>query len=837
MSLTEQLMKFYISEGNLDSICVSSVNAVPDTVSASTFSDHLGKISRELNPIVTESYNIHPDMPSMGVAVTIIFAVLIAGLIIAICCLCSKKLQNCLLGRIFWGCFIIIFGLGIMVYDIGMYTQSWVSLITNIPMAIVHSVGMFLLSSDVSEIQEKFHHNVLFMGCFSAIHALAAVFSFILIIKFFGFNLEQRFKIWKFRWLSKKHYELFIFWGFNDATRTLITDINSHYKSINQEDKYKIIVVRTGDENESDASGLNKLLHYFSANDTEIDTLRELKCMYLATNAVANKVNPQLCNNGASVILPDILGKEMHLWLLRKLIKKRACGTLHLLLLSENAEENLHTASLLANDELIHSVEVRSNITRVTDVKIYCHARYNTVHRVIEDELAFSRLSVNVIDSSHISVEELKNKPEVLPVNFVEVKEDATVDSEFHALVVGFSEVGQDITRFLYEFGAFVRAGSTSDDVRRSPFHLDVVDSKMENLAGTFVANSPGIPISLPYLKGRYKSHAPISLHSMNCNSAEFYLKIEERIKYLNYIVIATEDDELNISCAVRIFRLATRYRTDNLEKLCILVRIHNDDDGHFRRIAVHYNCLWKAYLKRDENNYNTEVMRRADVRLPIYIFGEDIKTYTFRNIIDNRFEKEAASFYKKYEETSGNEIKLDNDIEAMIAHVPEEMKHWERRRIKFLQLKPNLKKYSTTLQNILRLRRDMGQDFANSQHISTKILLADKALEKLETSIDWTSLERRDYVNYFEKETDRPVDEPYKKILDTLAQTEHLRWNASHELLGYVRDEVKDDVRLKHKCIVAWQNLENDTTRGFDYNVADVSFTIHKDKNNTNSI
>ena len=66
-------------------------------------------------------------------------------------------------------------------------------------------------------------------------------------------------------------------------------------------------------------------------------------------------------------------------------------------------------------------------------------------------------------------------------------------------------------------------------------------------------------------------------------------------------------------------------------------------------------------------------------------------------------------------------------------------------------------------------------------------------------------------------------------RVLDVLAQTEHLRWNASHEILGYQdkgNEKYKDEARLYHGCIKEWEAL-SDKIKSFDYNVVDVSLDI----------
>ena len=62
------------------------------------------------------------------------------------------------------------------------------------------------------------------------------------------------------------------------------------------------------------------------------------------------------------------------------------------------------------------------------------------------------------------------------------------------------------------------------------------------------------------------------------------------------------------------------------------------------------------------------------------------------------------------------------------------------------------------------------------------------------------------------------------QQVMDTLAQTEHLRWNASHQALGYkCVPKTKDEARLLHDCLCDWEKLD-DEKRSYDYNTVDVS-------------
>lgn len=139
---------------------------------------------------------------------------------------------------------------------------------------------------------------------------------------------------------------------------------------------------------------------------------------------------------------------------------------------------------------------------------------------------------------------------------------------------------------------------------------------------------------------------------------------------------------------------------------------------------------------------------------------------------------------------------------------------------------------YAPTYSAVMNLRRTRGQDFANCAHAHTKKILAERALKKIGIPFfTWQNLNRRERTVTYQLASGEPVAQPIVSILDTLAQTEHLRWNASHEILGYTDSDtdgsrVKDEAKLIHPCITTWQNLDT-VTRSYDYNVVDVTFNI----------
>lgn len=714
--------------------------------------------------------------------------------------------------------FVAAWVLSFCVYDVGMYTGQYVSLFSNAPMAVIHACESFLLGSDVSAIHEPFHNSWVFMAAFSVSHAFSAFVSMLFLLKYFGFNIIQKLRL-LCESRRNRRKETFIFWGINNPSFELIGSINAHFG--NDDRLYRIIVVKTEDDLEESRelkSGFGRIFEFLSMNDNDMERLRDMHCFTCGSRSGLNDVPRNV---------KDIISGELNLKSLRRLVTKaRSRGPVRLFFMSEDENRNIHDVSVLLRDIGLHeyadcALEEKANGAPADrKVEFYCHARHDSVHRVMENKNRDRNIKVHVIDSSHINVELLKTEKTVLPVNFVDVESDGTVSSAFNAMVIGFSEVGQDATRFLYEYGAFVKTGGGPDKAIRSDFHLEVVDKGMADKAGAFIAGVPAIKPYMPFVSETENKDSLLELQDIDACSVEFYRRLEHRIRSLNYVVIATENDELNMTLGVRIFKMAIRYRK-NLEKLCILVRVHEDEDGHYDRTAKYYNRLWAAQESTGstDGTSNKSFLKDGDPRLPIHIFGKDRKVYTYANIIDNELLREA----KKYKELYESSIKPGHE-----PNYGEGENEWDKEEHRLLQLGEI---FHCTYAGVIRLRRVQYQDMSNSLHSLTKRLIARKALDKCGMrQFNWETIDRKPHTTSYHSLGGKKIEEGIKQILVTLAQTEHLRWNASHEILGYVIDrrglKAKDESLQTHGCLTEWENLDEDT-RSYDCNVVDVTLGI----------
>ena len=776
--------------------------------------------------------------------------------------------------------FIFVWALGFAVYDLGMYpdhcengANAFWALLGVAPMAVIHAFGMFILLSDVSAIHEACHNSALFMFFFSMAHLLAAFISMVFVIKHFGFNIVANFiRIIKTHFFVKNKENLYVFWGMNDATYYLAKDIitpNPKDKSKEKDPRILIVRVNNTKEDPNKPIGMDRLFSFLSLSNNNLDNLQELqKLGCLTCSTFGSLTDIQAANNN------DLIRSELRLNSVLRLMRNTN-SRVHMFFLDDDEAFNLQAVGNLKRDKSINEYVKNKKIT------FYCHARHDSIQRVIEDEPTHKNIEVHVVDSSHLSVEQLKLEENIhlQPVNYVDIEQDARVSSSFNALVVGFSEVGLDMVRFLYEFGAFVKHKKKKDTkedahkgekekeeekvekgVERSDFHCDVVDKNMSALAGLFIANTPAIsPAPHLHLESEYIAKLDddsdnlsikerlkqifncsdprpmIDLHEMDCRSVVFYKCLEHWLPDLNYIVLATGDDELNMANAAFIFRQAICYRKD-LKHFRIMVRVRHDENGHFSQIAQYFNRLWKAEGARIKFHQAT-VSDTEVVDGPITLFGSCEKIYTYAHIVDEAL-KDKAKRYKAEYDQSLYDYRLavyqsipDSDDEEEQKEKeklkPYPITTWDEEQNDFMQLNDAYKGFSPTYSGIMKLRRMQNQNLANSLHAETKVFLANKALSANERELMRKNGLTRDKNNKYHWKNGATDDiEHIQAVMSTLAQTEHLRWIASHEMLGYRLSPSTNEAQLLHNCICAWDKLENSVVRGFDYNTVDVSLT-----------
>ncbi|MBQ9187290.1 MAG: hypothetical protein IJ144_05645 [Prevotella sp.] len=693
---------------------------------------------------------------------------------------------------------------------------SWLELCFR---SAVASLGMFAFDID-SNIFDNISRLPHIKGAISVCSFVAGFLTIGIVLELFGARLWASVKAWWSSIVTSKK-ELCVFFGINEATMLLAGSINNRTAklladSIDNKAKdreFRLVFVEFPIVDDEDFStGLGSIMKSVTHRSDTFRVTRKYNAHLSIANARPNSI-AVAAQTKAERILQRIGLKDV-----ARMIR-HTDNKVHLFFLSDDEAFNIESVAVLKHDATIQGKSDKHECV------FYCHTRNNSIHRVVENEMQKSKLTVKVVDGSRLCVDILKCNEELQPVNFVDIQDDATVSSPFNALVVGFGEVGLDAVRFLYEFGAFVKTGSTAQKVERSEFHCDVVDKNMADLAGTFIANAPAIKPQMSFTEDGMKGDSLITLHQMDCRSVDFYQHLEKWIPQMNYVVIATNDDELNISLAVRMLRLAIRHNT-NFEHFRILVRIKHDENGHFKHIAHYYNRLWMADMKKDETDKwkRQNIVRSVEeIESPIRPFGSYEEIFKYEYVINDDLLDKAKKFKDRYDASiKALQIQSKDKVDPTMT--------WDEEIERYMQLEEAYNGYSPTYSNVMKLRRMQSQNFENCYHVYTKQRLAKCALGADEyKALTSHQLFRKNNETVYKWKTGVRPKGKLTNVLDTLARTEHLRWNASHEILGYQGkgyEKDKDEARLCHGCLKEWENL-TESTKSYDYNIVDVSLDM----------
>lgn len=426
-------------------------------------------------------------------------------------------------------------------------------------------------------------------------------------------------------------------------------------------------------------------------------------------------------------------------------------------LLDDDESLNLHCAEILYNDGCA--------------AEIFCRACREGVNRMYEDAMANTpSMNIHLVDSSYLAVRNIKNHPELLPVNYVDkgLNEDGLqegwVSSAFNAMILGFGEIGRKVLGLLYEHGAFI-----DKDFNKSPFSCVVVDRQMENIEPDYKKSFPGL-----------NEKAGITFNQCEIGSNAFWDDMSKRIHDLNYIVVCMGDDRLNLKTAVDLVEFAYRKGKDLSKNFLVLIA--QEHPSHLDKVTLRH--------------YNT-ISQYSDC---IRTFGNKLDVWTYDNITNESLTSRAKKYFAGYKRASGE--------------TGDPMKLWDAR-------EEEIKSTSDYALHAKRVRQ-RTQDFANCFHISTKLALIgpeikDHLHEIAQCIPPDNSEEQRHYIG---------DDAHVERVLKYLAVHEHLRWEASHVALGYTPGEHTDEVKKTHACIKSYDDLTF-KMQHYDYLVIKTTFDL----------
>lgn len=686
----------------------------------------------------------------------------------------------------------------------------------------IASLKLFALDID-SNILDQINGHAHLKGAIVFICLLSSCCTIALLICLVSARLFAYLRIRFLSKVTKGRAHLYIFFGIEKQMELLA-------ESVHKEDanSIRIFVEKTMNVEDDGKEGWNHLLTMLTHRRKSFKKVKQLDACLSLTNYDISSID------GSN----DILGEAGLETIKNKIHKLRQIGKgaeLHLFFLSENQDENIELASIIRNDLTINAAAENS-----VKVVVYCHARRNSVSNVIEHNSLDTNFEVRIVDSAHLSVERLKMKDNInlQPVNFVKFEKDGTTISEFNALVVGFGEVGQDAVRFLYEYGAFVNSDK-SGKIKRSPFCCHVVDPNMREIAPHYMdthlrrnTSEDKDKSTLVVADEEGSRETLVKLHSYGYKDQRFFNLLNEICDKLNYIVIAIGDDIEGATLAVWILKHAMRIKKD-LRNFKILLRSYSPETfSHMEEIVKYYNGLFYAEIVNKAKDSSTTGNDSQDHDI-IHIFGKSCDIYSFQSIVSNQILRESWQYYNSYysviEKTDDDFANLKDEERAsgLFCSVSEPDYAWNIRRKNELKVRIE---GSPNYSSVMSVRRKESQDRENALHrhskrqVALKALQNDELLRKIESGIRYKNIIRDETNNYKENNKESAN---LNTLLTTLAQMEHLRWNASHEMLGYVYGAEKDEAYSEHGCLTDWDNLQSDIIRGYDYDVVDRSFRL----------
>lgn len=633
-----------------------------------------------------------------------------------------------------WGAVLTLL-LGYIIYYIGFFTDGTATTFgAYVVRPLIASLGMFVANTSYQEVCVECISSTFYMLCFGLVHLMAITISAFFVISFLGKRLLFFFRRLWWR-IAYRHRTINIFFGFNEASVTLAKSI---YTETKNKEKERIVFVdfSSKDDQYKSQLSLSELLGLFPYKKEFLSQISDIGYVLLsADNDVAAIKNDK-----------DILA-NLGLYFLRWAVKH--AKETRIFLLSEDEKANINSILNLANDKVFN---------KKRNVKLYCHARRTLENLALQ---GFEHIEVYLIDSSYLSVASLKLKEEDNtlyighPVNYVTTDCKGHVTSPFNAMIVGFGETGQEMLKFIYEFGSFLNSGN-----KKSAFKCYCFDERMSQIESTFKLSVPGI-----------KDNREIEYRNVAYQSKEFWEEIEKHIDDLNYVVVSVGDDEASLALAVQIYDYANRYRRNGFERFHIFVRSYQDEClSKVEQTKNVYNQMAKFDSSSVAIDGNLECGRTEEN--VITIFGTREEIFSYKVIIDNEIKKMGDEFNATYE--------------SLVPY--EEMDHLTK-----TQSNVYLKKQNN--------RRKELQNFNNALHIYTKSKLVG-GYEKM------CELPQSNYI----------FDD--KSLYETLAETEHLRWNSSHIMLGYTPMDkaMKDKMDLQnmtsneqlkqHCCLVDYCSL-----------------------------
>lgn len=393
--------------------------------------------------------------------------------------------------------------------------------------------------------------------------------------------------------------------------------------------------------------------------------------------------------------------------------------------------------------------------------KIFCHAqkdglfnRYDSLTDV-EDRIRF-------IDSSFLAVEALKKsegEDKLLPVHYVDVATDPSTGESLGYVESDFNCAVLGFGETGREAVKFLYEFGAFPDINnhKSSFRCHIFDCNLDTAIGEF-------PVDLETLCSSTDDSHEFELHHCKVGTNTFRRQMLELVSQLNYIIICLGNDDLNLKIALDIAEYATIQKRDTSKNFCI------------------------AFRQNQISKLNNDTLQKANETFNncMHAFGTSESIWK-KNIISNEsMEKEAHKFFDSYA----------NQCKELLTKLDLPVPDWEQR---------DQDSRNSDYGKRCKARRQIAQDFSNCLHVTTKRILCKGADINADMILP---------VN--EKTTHCTGHN--EVLLEHLAVCEHLRWEASHIMLGYRPTTGKtEDSRKLHCYIKPYAELD-ERTKHFDW-------------------
>lgn len=627
---------------------------------------------------------------------------------------------------------------------------------------------------------------------------------------------------------AKANNHIYIFFGPNDKAEILAKDITK-----NDSKRSLVLYVDFIDLNGDDEDGWSNIVKVFSTKrKLRYDVIDFSQVIHLSTHITipqAYNIHKERETDFWSSIdldvVNDILEKLPTLEMMLDEDNNYDGPQVHIFLLSDDRDKNVLEAKILS--EVMTEQDTLGEIPKT----IYCSTRKDCVSAVIEEAHAakLNNLTVRIIDDANLSISHLKSLEQSYPVKYVDwdfIEDIGTAKDTFNSMIIGFGETGRDALRYLYEFSAIPM--KCAETPTRIPFKCNIIDPNIENLKGPFIAGSPNIFNKTNQdFKNGISDSVTIDFHGFNHRDLQFYELLSKVAADLKFVVICAGSDEENLSIAVTILKHLRREGKDFSEFRLFIRAYEEESFSHLESIVSYYNKLYS----------NTPFKETKEREQVISIFGKTNQIYTYSLIIEDKESQLARQFHNSYKEVADKKSP-DWDTLCKMVDYPT----YIRIQQEWKDDKWEAEEYPEALFDILR---QINENKKNFSHLNHKIDVINRFITEYnghhrEKQINLSTV--YDVLVNLENETGDKLDwqgrfNAIKQVVESkdlqsenfelfaliynLCVFEHLRWNASHELLGFTYGEKKDFKRKKHNCLVDWDSLDQ-WTPIFDYLVVE---------------